>query len=86
MRIFKSAEIPFVIIIGKSDFKNPYRVQSNTPIVIIKNILGETSSTFLDLQALIIWGKAATVVKIPASVPMISSNSITIELFIDDFV
>ncbi|WP_036156676.1 hypothetical protein [Maribacter forsetii] len=42
-------------------------------MVSTKNILGETSSTFLVFQALNICGTAAMVVKIPASVPIISS-------------
>jgi len=69
-----------VAIIGKSDFIAPYQTQRALPVSSTININGDTSAAFLVLTAVIICGKLAADVQMPATNP--NSWVVSIEFFL----
>ena len=65
-----STEKLFVQIIGKSFLSKPYTTQSETPIIKMISIKGDTFSAFLVLIVLKTCGIIDVAVKTPAAIPV----------------
>ena len=67
------APIILGMIIGVFFISNPYNIQMNAPIAVIKYVVAETSLALLFLNIFIAWGSAPKPKKIPEIVAKIES-------------